>query len=139
MMRASLRLIGLIALLALGACTSPRVTAPGAPIFSQTGIASWYGRTHQGRITASGERFDMNRMTAAHKTLELGTVVRVTNLETGDQVKVRINDRGPYVSGRVIDLSAKAASDLGIKEDGIARVRIEAFAADQEGARTAVK
>ncbi len=101
------------------------------PKFVQTGLASWYGKSFQRRFTANGERFDMRAMTAAHRTLPFGTVVRVTNLENGRTVKVRINDRGPYVKGRIIDLSAKAALDLAITEDGIAKVRVEAFASDQ--------
>ena len=100
-------------------------------IFTQAGKGSWYGRWHNGRKTASGERFDMYQMTAAHQTLPLGTIVRVTNPVTGKSVKVRINDRGPYYKGRVIDLSAAAASALGISRNGTARLRIEAFASDQ--------
>ncbi len=73
----------------------------------------------------------MRAMTAAHRTLPFGTVVRVTNLENGRTVKVRINDRGPYVTGRIIDLSAKAAADLAITGDGVAKVKVEAFASDQ--------
>jgi rare lipoprotein A (peptidoglycan hydrolase) len=100
-------------------------------IFTQAGKGSWYGRWHQGRKTASGERFNMFQMTAAHPSLPLGTIVRVTNPATGISVKVRINDRGPYYQGRVIDLSAAAARALGISNKGIARLRIEAFASDQ--------
>jgi rare lipoprotein A (peptidoglycan hydrolase) len=100
-------------------------------IFTQAGKGSWYGRWHQGRKTASGERFNMYQMTAAHRSLPLGTVVRVTNLATGKSVKVRINDRGPYYKGRVIDLSAAAARALGISQKGTARLQIEAFASDQ--------
>ncbi|HEY2892197.1 MAG TPA: septal ring lytic transglycosylase RlpA family protein [Dongiaceae bacterium] len=100
-------------------------------IFTQAGKGSWYGRWHQGRKTASGERFNMFQMTAAHPSLPLGTIVRVTNPATGISVKVRINDRGPYYQGRVIDLSAAAARALGISKKGTARLRIEAFASDQ--------
>jgi rare lipoprotein A len=96
---------------------------PPAP--QQSGTASWYGPWHHGRRTANGERFDQNAMTAAHPTLPLGSVVRVTNLENGRTVKVRINDRGPYVRGRVIDLSKAAAAALGFKEQGITPVAIE--------------
>jgi rare lipoprotein A len=101
------------------------------PSFTQTGIASWYGRAHHGKTTAQGEPFDMNKLTAAHRTLPLDTTVRVTNLENHKTVKVRINDRGPYVAGRVIDLSARAAKVLAIA-DGIARVRVEVFTSDQQ-------
>lgn len=99
--------------------------------FVQDGVGSWYGRWHQGRRTANGERFNMYQLTAAHPTLPLGTVVRVTDVATGKKVKVRINDRGPYVNGRIIDLSAAAALALGISRRGIAKLQIEAFASDQ--------
>jgi rare lipoprotein A len=91
----------------------------------EIGRASWYGREFQGRRTANGERFDRRRMTAAHPTLPLDTVVKVTNLRNGKSVEVRVNDRGPYRKGRVIDLSAKAAEELGMKSRGIALVKIE--------------
>lgn len=100
-------------------------------IFTQAGKGSWYGQWHNGHKTASGERFDMYQMTAAHRSLPLGTIVRVTNPLTGKSVKVRINDRGPYYKGRVIDLSAAAARALGISRKGTARLQIEAFASDQ--------
>jgi rare lipoprotein A len=106
--------------------------APAAPTFTQQGVASWYGKSHNGRRTASGETYDMNDLTAAHRTLPFGTVVRVTRLDNGRSVKVRINDRGPYARSRIIDLSAQAAQDIGITENGIARVKIEQFAADQQ-------
>jgi len=89
------------------------------------GLASWYGRDFNGRLTSSGEVFDMYDMTAAHKTLPLQTVVRVHNLDNGKSVEVRINDRGPYVAGRIIDLSRKAARALGMRDVGTARVRLE--------------
>jgi rare lipoprotein A len=95
--------------------------------FEQFGVASWYGGWHHGRPTASGARFDMNQLTAAHRSLPLGTAVRVTNLANGRTVDVMINDRGPYVHGRVIDLSRRAASDLAMIEAGLAAVRIEAL------------
>lgn len=94
--------------------------------FRQVGMASWYGPGFHGRRTASGERFDQNRLTAAHRKLPLGSEVKVTNLENGRSITVEINDRGPYIDGRVIDLSKAAAGKLGIIEEGIARVRIEA-------------
>ena len=89
------------------------------------GVASWYGRKFQGHRTASGERFDRRRLTAAHRSLPLGTRARVTNLENGRSVEVTVTDRGPYVRGRIIDLSERAAQLIGIKEDGLARVAIE--------------
>ncbi|MDX8401305.1 MAG: septal ring lytic transglycosylase RlpA family protein [Mariprofundaceae bacterium] len=93
--------------------------------YDETGIASWYGRKFHGRKTANGERFDMHAMTAAHKTLPLPTMVRVTNLENGRSVVVRVNDRGPFVKGRLIDLSWAAAKALGFLEKGTARVRVQ--------------
>ena len=86
------------------------------------GLASWYGEPFHGRRTASGEVFDMNELTAAHKTLPFGTRVRVRHASTGKEVTVRINDRGPHVPGRIIDLSQAAASSLGIVQSGVGRV-----------------
>jgi len=100
-------------------------TKPHKGRYVETGVASWYGKPFHGRKTASGERYDMHEMTAAHKTLPFGAKVKVTDLETGRSVKVRINDRGPFAKGRIIDLSKKAAKQLGIYERGTARVRIE--------------
>jgi rare lipoprotein A len=91
----------------------------------QTGTASWYGAEYHGRPTASGELFDRNAMTAAHKELPFQTWVEVTNLENGRKVTVRINDRGPFVEGRIIDLSEKAAEELGMKLAGIAEVSLK--------------
>ncbi|WP_456685814.1 septal ring lytic transglycosylase RlpA family protein [Bradyrhizobium sp. P5_C11_2] len=82
----------------------------------QAGVASWYGPGFHGRKTANGERFDMNALTAAHRTLPLGTHVRVTNTRTGQSVVVRINDRGPYVGRRVIDLSKASAQAIGMSD-----------------------
>jgi len=93
--------------------------------FHETGRASWYGRFFHGRRTANGERYDMHALTAAHKTLPLGSYVRVTNPDTSRSVVVRINDRGPYVRSRVIDLSYAAAKALGMQRIGTARVKIE--------------
>ena len=91
----------------------------------QTGIASWYGAEYQGRPTASGELFDRNGMTAAHKELPFQTWVEVTNLENGRQATVRINDRGPFVEGRIIDVSERAADELGMKTAGTAQVSLK--------------
>jgi len=96
-----------------------------ASTYSRVGEASWYGGRHIGRLTASGERFDARKMTAAHPSLPLDTRVRVTNLRTGRSVEVLVNDRSARSTGRVIDLSAHAAAALGIKHQGIARVRVE--------------
>ena len=105
--------------------TQPAVTAPPRePDAVLTGNASWYGRAHQGRKTASGEPFDMNALTAAHRTLPLGTRVLVTNLRNGRTVQVRINDRGPQIPDRIIDLSYAAARALDAVGNGVFRVRI---------------
>ncbi len=90
----------------------------------EEGIASWYGGKFHGRLTASGEVYNMYDMTAAHKVLPLGSIVVVENLENGKRVTVKINDRGPFVKGRIIDMSYAAARKLGFAEKGLARVRI---------------
>ena len=102
----------------------PMISAEG---FVETGIASWYGEKFHGRPTALGETYNMYAMTAAHKTLPLPTRVRVTNLENGRSAELRVNDRGPFVKGRVIDLSYSAARELGVWRRGTARVRVEAL------------
>lgn len=115
----------------LTACVSvPRVDEPLAPAdveepFVQVGIASWYGPKFHGRKTASGEVFNMHDYTAAHRTLPFGTVVRVTYLKTGKSVVVRINDRGPWKRGRIIDLSYAAARAIGLLVDGTGKVKLE--------------
>ena len=91
---------------------------------SQTGLASWYGRDHHGKRTASGEQFDMNQMTAAHRTLPMNSIVQVKSLTTGNTIQVRINDRGPYGRGRVIDLSYAAAKRLGMINRGMDEVEL---------------
>lgn len=93
--------------------------------FYQTGIASWYGPNFQGNPTANGEIFDMNELTAAHKSLPFNTRVKVVDLSSGNQVVVRINDRGPFVKGRIIDLSRKAAEKLGIIDSGTTKVGLK--------------
>lgn len=88
------------------------------------GMASWYGPGFDGRKTASGETYDMDDLTAAHKTLPFGTMLRVVRLDTGDAVTVRVNDRGPFVRGRILDLSRGAAKKIGLDRDGVARVAV---------------
>jgi rare lipoprotein A len=101
-------------------------TGPRAEVKSvQEGKASWYGREQHGHLTANGERFDMYALTAAHRTLHMNTHVRVTNINNGRSCVVRINDRGPYSRGRIIDLSYAAAKLLGMLEAGVALVRVE--------------
>jgi rare lipoprotein A len=150
-----LPVLGAMALMLLQACASTPPpappSAPGQPApyrvdgtwyspmpdskgFVQDGIASWYGKKFHGRKTSSGETYNMYAMTAAHKTLPLGTWVRVHRTDTGRQIVVRINDRGPFVRGRIIDLSYTAASKLGIVGRGTAPVEIEALGEKQQTA-----
>ena len=98
------------------------------------GLASWYGGKFHGRLTSSGEVFDTGELTAAHRTLPFGTMVRVTNLDNGKAVIVKINDRGPFVEGRIIDLSMAAAEEIGSVGQGVARVSLQivGFAANRE-------
>jgi rare lipoprotein A len=127
--------LGAVALLAACATPAPPPPPPAPvveqPVFTQEGIASWYGPYHQGKTTANGETFDMEAMTAAHRTLPFNVIVRVTNLTNGKVTKVRVNDRGPYVRPRIIDLSAHAARALDMMEHGTARVKIEEYPSDQ--------
>ncbi len=141
--------------LALGACSQPRFSrgadTGGEPRFKvgdpykvrgiwyyptedyaydKTGIASWYGRDFHGKKTANGEIYDMNEMTAAHKTLPMPSLVEVTNLDNGRRLRVRVNDRGPFAHGRIIDLSRGAARQLGFERSGTARVRVRILAAE---------
>ncbi len=98
--------------------------------YVQEGTASWYGTDFHGKRTANGDRYNMNDLTAAHPTLPMPSVVKVTNLANGKQIKVTVNDRGPFHSNRIIDLSKKAAQELGFYEAGTARVRVEIVAED---------
>lgn len=123
-------LLTLATVLWLGGCAAPRLEMPSTDQQVQegraidTGVASWYGERFHGRRTASGETFDMTQLTAAHKSLPFGTRVRVRNLDNGREVEVRINDRGPFTPGRVIDLSHAAAAAIGILQSGTARVAV---------------
>jgi rare lipoprotein A len=103
----------------------PITSGPDVSDFAQQGRASWYGRAFHGRKTASGERYNMNAMTAAHRTLPLASWVRVTNQTNNKSVVVKINDRGPYVRGRIIDLSSAAAAALDMRGVGTSKVTIE--------------
>ena len=120
----------LVASLALAAGCARRGSArvPAAkPIRiggTETGVASWYGVPYDGRRAASGEIFDMRKLTAAHRTLPFDTWVEVSNLQNGKSVNVRINDRGPFVDGRIIDLSFAAAGEIDMVRSGLARVRV---------------
>ena len=143
----------LIAVLSLVACSTPQHgPSPAAPVpgaglgiykvgkpyqvdgtwyypredwnYDETGIASWYGEAFHGRYTANGEVFDLNGLTAAHHTLQLPSVVQVTNLENGRSIELRVNDRGPFARGRIIDVSRHAAQMLGFERQGTAKVRV---------------
>jgi rare lipoprotein A len=120
------RLATAVAIMALAAIVSscavrPAITGMG----TEVGIASYYSNDFQGRKTSSGEIFDNSKLTAAHRRLPFGTIVRVTNLETAASVLVRINDRGPVKQERVIDLTLAAAKAIGIERAGLGRVRVE--------------
>jgi rare lipoprotein A len=125
--------VALAALIGSGcASTKPThlIAAAPPPGTRIVGFASWYGPRHQGHATASGEIFDMNKLTAAHRTLPFGTRLRVTNVENARSVVVRVNDRGPSATDRVLDVSQAAAKTLGITGDGVARVEILVLGAD---------
>ncbi len=107
--------------------------------YDETGIASWYGPQFHARRTANGEIFDMNAISAAHKTLPLPSFVTVTNLENGRRLNVRVNDRGPYVHGRIIDLSRRAAQLLGFRGKGTARVRVRIMARESRALAARIK
>jgi peptidoglycan lytic transglycosylase len=125
------KLVGFsLAVLALAAagCASTKstraTTTPSAPGTRIVGFASWYGQRHHGHATASGEAFDMNKLTAAHRTMPFGTRLRVTNVGNGRSVVVRVNDRGPWVNDRVLDVSQAAAKALGMVGDGVTKIEI---------------
>jgi len=127
---------GLVALSPRSDARLPESKEPLPPIFQkspaeQVGIASWYGEERQGKETSSGEPFDMNKLTAAHRTLPVGTRVRVTNLANLKTTVVRINDRGPGIEGRIIDVSWAAAKQLGFVGEGLTRVEIEVVPASK--------
>lgn len=99
--------------------------ADAVPLLTETGMASWYGAPYHNRRGSNGEIYNMNAMTAAHRTLPLGSIVRVTNIKTGHSALVRITDRGPFVDGRILDVSYAAAQSLDIWRPGVARVKLE--------------
>ncbi|MGE6793323.1 septal ring lytic transglycosylase RlpA family protein [Pseudomonas guineae] len=118
-------LIAIVSLL-LSACASQGSVDPNG--YRAEGQASYYGARHHGNKTASGERFDQHALTAAHRSLPFGSRAQVTNLRNDRSVVVRINDRGPYAKKRIIDLSHRAAEELGMLRDGVAPVRVEQLA-----------
>lgn len=125
-------LAALMFTLCAGCGTRSRAHVPPPPARigqTETGIASWYGIPFNGRRTSSGEIFDMEQLTAAHRTLPFNTWIEVTNLTNGKQVDVRITDRGPFVAGRIVDLSQRAAREIDMIREGIVRVRIKVIPA----------
>lgn len=116
----------ILALLLILAASPLFAQDDGTTTISEEGMASWYGAEFHGRQTANGEVYDSSLLTAAHRTLPFGTIATVTDLDSGRSVQVRINDRGPFVAGRSIDLSKAAAEQLGLISNGVARVRIDA-------------
>lgn len=117
--------LGLMLIGGLDSCSSKQAMAPkGKPALKTVGMASYYGKKFHRRRTASGERFNMYKLTAAHRTLPFGTIVRITHLENRRSVTVRINDRGPFTKGRIIDLSYAAAKELKMLSEGVAKVKI---------------
>jgi len=119
------RILALAALLVAAPTGQSPLFTDTLPDWMQQGRVSWYGPGFHGRRTANGETFDTHEMTMAHRSLAFGSEVRVVNLENGRIVVVRVNDRGPYVRGRIADLSHAAASELGFADDGVVRARIE--------------
>jgi rare lipoprotein A len=109
----------------------PLTASPDVSSFAQNGRASWYGPRFDGRKTASGERYDMNAMTAAHRTLPMSAYVRVTNVKNGKSVVVKINDRGPFYRGRIIDLSKAAAFALGMQHAGTGAVKLQGLSSTE--------
>jgi rare lipoprotein A len=112
----------------------PVIPANAKPLETQTGLASWYGPPYHNRVGSNGEVYNMHAMTAAHRTFPLGSIVRVTNSKTGNATLVRITDRGPFIPGRIIDLSLAAARKVDLVQAGVAQVRVELM---QSGAATA--
>ncbi|MFZ0861797.1 MAG: septal ring lytic transglycosylase RlpA family protein [Candidatus Sulfotelmatobacter sp.] len=108
-----------------GDLAEPTLPADAKPIATETGLASWYGPPYHNRRGSNGEIYNMHAMTAAHRTYPLGSIVRVTNLKTGQTALVRITDRGPFIPGRVLDLSLAAAQKLDVWKPGVAEVRVE--------------
>jgi len=109
--------------------SEPKIPAGAKPLDTETGIASWYGPPYHNRRGSNGEVYNMHAMTAAHRTLPLGSIVRVTNLKTEHSALVRITDRGPFVEGRILDLSQAAAKKLDVWQAGVAKVRLEVLSA----------
>ncbi len=106
--------------------------------YSEVGMASWYGKDFHAKTTANGEKYDMNSLTAAHRTLPLPSIVKVTNLENGRSLVLRVNDRGPYAKGRIIDVSKRASQLLGFHTQGTTKVRVEVMAKESKALKAAL-
>jgi rare lipoprotein A len=110
-----------------GLSVDEEFVATHAPVFTETGVASWYGPPYHNRVGADGTVFDQNHVSAAHRTLPMGSLIRVTNLRTGQSAVMRVTDRGPFVEGRVLDLSVAAAKEVGVWRGGTGDVRIDVY------------
>jgi rare lipoprotein A len=126
---AKIQVLALALLLVLGFFSCKTASSPSRKgntgMSTETGMASFYANKHNGKKTASGERFQNTKLTAAHQTIPFGTMVKVTNLSNGKTVEVRINDRGPFAKGRIIDLSRSAAKKIDMIDAGVTKVKIE--------------
>ena len=132
---AALSAVLLVLTCACGRPSTAKIPPPATPApigWTETGIASWYGAPYDGRPAASGEIFDTHKLTAAHKTLPFDTWVEVTNLQNGKEVKVRINDRGPFIDGRITDLSFAAATNIDLVRPGTGKVRLKVVRAPKK-------
>jgi rare lipoprotein A len=124
--RSSIEILAVVLCFSLGACSWIPKGESGLDVgIKDRGVASWYGEQFHGKLAANGEIFNMDGLTAAHRTLPLGSMVRVVNLVNGKHVRVRINDRGPYVNGRILDLSYAAAAQLGMVDGGLSVIQLE--------------
>lgn len=120
-----MKLPQLIIATSLAAAAALAQTPAGTQANEITGMCSYYARMHNGHVTAGGEKFDSNAMTAAHRQLPMGTKLKVTNLANGKSVVVRVNDRGPFVKGRSLSVTRRAAEELGFRKQGVAKVKFE--------------
>lgn len=120
-----MKLPQLIIATSLAAAAALAQTPAGTQANEITGMCSYYARMHNGHVTAGGEKFDSNAMTAAHRQLPMGTKLKVTNLANGKSVVVRVNDRGPFVKGRSLSVTRRAAEELGFRRQGVAKVKFE--------------
>lgn len=130
----SIQILAMVVCTSLGACSwIPKGVSDMDVGVKERGMASWYGEQFHGKQAANGEVFDMSALTAAHRTLPLGSIVRVVNMQNGKHVRVRINDRGPYVNGRILDLSYGAAAKLGMVRGGISAIQLEVIGDHRPG------